>query len=125
MKFNLTKEDILNKQFIPSYKGYDPNDVDEFLDLVLKDYSSLEEAFKKTDEMIESLKKENNELKNSLRELKRDQELMGSRLSSNSKNDLNTQNYQSTSLDNLELLKKCANYEKKLYSLGYDPSKIK
>lgn len=125
MKFNLTKEDVLNKQFIPSYKGYDPNDVDNFLDLVLKDYSLIEENFKKSDETIASLKKENEELKHSLRELKRNQEFSSLKLNTGSKNNLKDLDYQPSSLDNLELLKKCAMYEKKLYSLGVDPSKLK
>ena len=121
MKFNLNKDQILNKQFIPSYKGYDPNDVDEFLDLVLKDYSYLDEYIKKDDETITTLKKENESLKASLRDLKREQELVG--LKSQTKKQ--SESYAPSSLDNLELLKRCAMYEKKLYSLGVDPSKLK
>ncbi len=121
MKFNLTKEKILNKQFIPSYKGYDPEDVDEFLDLVLKDYSLIEESFKKNDETIVNLKKENELLKTSLRDLKREQELAGLKTTSSK----NKPTYANSSLDNLDLLKRCAMYEKKLYSLGVDPSKLK
>lgn len=125
MKFNLTKEDVLNKQFVPSYKGYDPNDVDNFLDLVLKDYSIIEDNFKKSDETILTLKKENEELKQSLKELKRNQEFTNLKLNQNGKNNLKDLDYKPSSLDNLELLKKCAMYEKKLYSLGVDPSKLK
>lgn len=121
MRFNLNKEAILNKQFIPSYKGYDTNDVDEFLDLVLKDYSQIDEIVKKNDETISTLKRENESLKSSLRDLKREQELVGLKITSKKQN----LDYTPSSIDNLELLKRCAMYEKKLYSLGVDPSKLK
>ncbi len=126
MKFNLTKEDVLNKAFVPSYKGYDPNEVDEFLDLVLKDYSLFEEYFKKNDKTLSALRKENEDLKQNLEDLKHiNQESVRSSLKN--KNELNTSKLEFThsKFDNLELLKRCALYEKKLYSLGVDPSKLK
>ena len=41
-KLNLTPEEILNKQFNVDFKGYDPAEVDAFLDTVLDDYQIME-----------------------------------------------------------------------------------
>jgi len=35
---NLTPKDIVNKNFKPKMRGYDPTEVDEFLDAVIQDY---------------------------------------------------------------------------------------
>lgn len=39
-KINFTPKDIVNKHFKPKMRGYDPADVDEFLDDVIKDYET-------------------------------------------------------------------------------------
>mgnify|MGYP004704624727 CR=1 FL=1 len=39
-KINFTPKDIVNKNFKPKMRGYDPADVDEFLDDVIKDYET-------------------------------------------------------------------------------------
>ena len=38
---NLTPKDIVNKHFRPKMRGYDPTDVDEFLDKVIQDYETF------------------------------------------------------------------------------------
>ncbi|MCP0887702.1 cell division regulator GpsB [Ligilactobacillus sp. WILCCON 0076] len=38
---NLTPKDIVNKNFKPKMRGYDPADVDEFLDAVIQDYETF------------------------------------------------------------------------------------
>lgn len=55
-KIKLTAKDILEKDFKTGMRGYKPEDVDEFLDLVIKDY----EAFYQE---IEDLRQENTKLK--------------------------------------------------------------
>lgn len=49
----LTPLDIQNKSFDTKFKGYNPDDVDDFLDMVTRDY---EEAVTKNREMEKSLK---------------------------------------------------------------------
>lgn len=39
-KINFTPKDIVDKHFRPKMRGYDPADVDEFLDDVIKDYET-------------------------------------------------------------------------------------
>ena len=38
---NLTPKEIVNKHFKPKMRGYDPADVDEFLDKVIQDYETF------------------------------------------------------------------------------------
>ncbi|ASR40813.1 cell division regulator GpsB [Ligilactobacillus agilis] len=38
---NLTPKDIVNKNFKPKMRGYDPTEVDEFLDMVIQDYENF------------------------------------------------------------------------------------
>lgn len=55
MNKELTQKEILEKDFKSKMRGYDPTEVDEFLDVVIKDY----DAFQKE---IEQLKTENDRL---------------------------------------------------------------
>lgn len=55
-KVNLTAKDILEKDFKTAMRGYKPEDVDQFLDLIIKDYEILHQE-------IEDLRQENLQLK--------------------------------------------------------------
>jgi len=82
-KKNLKFEMILNKKFSTELSGYNPKEVDQFLDLILTDYKSYEEServFKEKiadlnaiiddkDSMIEALKLENDNLKEQTNQL--------------------------------------------------------
>ncbi|MGH2062917.1 cell division regulator GpsB [Aerococcus urinaeequi] len=39
---NLTTKDILQKEFKPALRGFNTEEVDEFLDLIIRDYESYE-----------------------------------------------------------------------------------
>ncbi|WP_102274800.1 cell division regulator GpsB [Cytobacillus massiliigabonensis] len=58
-KINLTAKDILEKEFKSGMRGYKPEDVDKFLDLVIKDYEVFYQE-------IEDLQQENLRLKKQL-----------------------------------------------------------
>ncbi|MFA6667472.1 MAG: DivIVA domain-containing protein [Bacilli bacterium] len=116
MKLLLSSKDVLNKQFTKNVKGYDPLEVDTFLDLVLKDYKVIDNVVINLNQKINDLKKENLELTNEMDSMK-------SQATKKSKQTFVVNDY--SRLDNLELLKKISAYENKLYELGVDPSKIK
>lgn len=116
MKLLLTSKDILNKEFSKNVKGYDPLEVDTFLDQVLKDYKVIDNVVINLNDKINDLKKENQELTNELESLKVQNV-------KKSKQTFGVNDY--SRLDNLDLLKKISAYENKLYELGVDPSKIK
>lgn len=121
MKFKLNTQEILNKKFKVIKKGYSMTEVDSFLDLVLDDYREIDNISKKKDEEIEKLSKEVELLKKEVGDLKKREEIEN--LSFIKSENYSKKDYES--LDNLELLKRCSKYEKKLYTLGIDPSKIK
>lgn len=55
-KIKLTAKDILEKDFKTAMRGYKPEDVDQFLDLIIKDYEAFHQE-------IEDLKQENLKLR--------------------------------------------------------------
>ena len=55
----LTAKDILEKEFKTAMRGYKPEDVDKYLDLVIKDYEAFQQE-------IEELQQENLRLKKQL-----------------------------------------------------------
>lgn len=55
-KIQLTTEEILEKEFKTSMRGYHPDEVDQFLDLIIKDYKAFQQE-------IEKLQQENLRLK--------------------------------------------------------------
>lgn len=52
-KFNLSSDIILNKKFPTELSGYNAAEVDKYLDLVLEDYRTYEEAIKLVESKLE------------------------------------------------------------------------
>jgi DivIVA domain-containing protein len=63
-KIKLTAKDILEKEFKTAMRGYKPEDVDKFLDLVIKDYETFHQE-------IEELQQENLRLRKQMEEVSR------------------------------------------------------
>lgn len=55
-KIRLTAKDILEKEFKTAMRGYKPEDVDKFLDIIIKDYETMQAE-------IDELRQENARLK--------------------------------------------------------------
>ena len=89
-KIFLTPQEILEKEFKIDAKGYRPQEVDKFLDMVIRDYTEFASIIKK-------LKTEYRKLKNIIDSAE------GNGSSSNS-------NY-----NNIDLLKRISNLEKVVY----------
>lgn len=68
-KVHFTSENVLKKEFKVAYKGYDADDVDAFLDLILDDYRSLEEQTENYLKEILSLNEKNEQLKKNINKL--------------------------------------------------------
>ncbi|MES0857880.1 cell division regulator GpsB, partial [Geobacillus sp. G4] len=60
----LTPKDILEKEFKTSMRGYNQEEVDKFLDIIIKDYENFNKE-------IETLVFENQKLKKQLEEARR------------------------------------------------------
>ena len=63
-KIQLTAKDILEKEFKTAMRGYKPEDVDKYLDLIIKDYEMMQQE-------IEELQQDNLRLKKQLDEASR------------------------------------------------------
>ena len=68
-KISLSPEEIYEKEFKVDARGYRPQEVDNFLDEVIKDYSSFIKIIRGQDKELQNLTQENNELKNRIRNL--------------------------------------------------------
>lgn len=60
-KVKLTAKDILEKDFKAGFRGYDQDEVDQFLDVVIKDYEAFQQE-------VERLQQENARLKKQIEE---------------------------------------------------------
>lgn len=61
-QLKLTGKDILEKEFKTSMRGYNPDDVDQFLDLIIKDYDVFQQAIEELQQENLRLKKENSSI---------------------------------------------------------------
>lgn len=91
MNIKLTSKDILEKEFKKSVKGYNIDQVDQFLDQIMEDYDNFEQV-------INELRAENERLKD---------ELSGSAKKPSPQ--------PSTSNMNYDILKRLANLEKAVF----------
>lgn len=69
-KISLTMQDILEKEFKVDTRGYRMQEVDEFLDVIIRDYNEYNNIIKGLRCDNESLVDENNSLKQEIRALK-------------------------------------------------------
>ena len=100
---NLTPQDILDKDFNVDTRGYRPQEVDKFLDIIIKDYTEFNALLKRLTKDNKSLEDEVALLKKEIRRLKETEEL-------------NTSN--TTRMTNLDILKRISNLEKAVYGKG-------
>lgn len=97
----LTSKDILEKQFKIDTRGYRPQEVDKFLDVVIRDYEEYTSILKEQENEKKDLIEENIRLKQEIRNLRTKIEL----LSETSTNDGN----------NTDVLRRLSNLEKIIY----------
>ncbi|WP_410262793.1 cell division regulator GpsB [Alkalibacterium sp.] len=97
MNKELTQKEILEKDFKTKMRGYDPTEVDEFLDVVIRDY----DAFQKE---IEQLKAENDRLLDKVDEQAKQ---MTTQSSSSGQTNSNVSNF--------DILKRLSNLERHVF----------
>lgn len=69
-KIILSPNDILEKEFKIDARGYRPQEVDKFLDLIINDYVEYDKLLKKYENELKSVLEENSKLKSEMRNLK-------------------------------------------------------
>ncbi|MDK6804221.1 cell division regulator GpsB [Aerococcus sp. UMB7834] len=58
---NLTTKDILQKEFKPAIRGFNMQEVDEFLDIIMRDYESYEKEIAYLQAELEKAKRQTGE----------------------------------------------------------------
>lgn len=69
-RITLTMQDILEKEFKIDARGYRLQEVDKFLDIIIKDYNEYNNIIKAIEKERKQLALENQTLKNEVRNLK-------------------------------------------------------
>ncbi|MEH7495756.1 cell division regulator GpsB [Neobacillus niacini] len=90
-KLKLTAKDILEKEFKTGVRGYKQEDVDKYLDLIIKDYEMFQQE-------LEDLQQENIRLRKQLEETSRRQPVT-----------------QPAGTTNFDILKRLSNLEKHVF----------
>lgn len=93
----LTQKEIVEKDFETKLRGYNPQDVDEFLDLVIQDYKSFQDEIDELKEQVENL----------VEELDQTSKQADSRTP--------TQNVGQSSVTNFDILKRLSNLERHVF----------
>lgn len=96
---NLTTKDILQKEFKTSMRGYNAGEVDEFLDMIIRDYESYQKD-------LAFLQSENERLRSRVDELTK-QAALGKRSQSSSS--------PASGATNFDILKRLSNLEKHVF----------
>jgi DivIVA domain-containing protein len=69
-EINLTTDEILSKEFKIDTRGYRPQEVDKFLDVIINDYNKFSSIIKKLEYEYKELSEENMRLKQEIRKHK-------------------------------------------------------
>lgn len=69
-RITLTMQDILEKEFKIDARGYRPQEVDKFLDIIIKDYNEYNNIIRNLEKEKRTLALENQNLKNEARNLR-------------------------------------------------------
>lgn len=103
-KIYLTPQEILDKEFKVDARGYRPQEVDKYLDMVIRDYTEFISIIKNKDKEIRDLTEDNVKLKQEIRRLKTTIEASE-----------NNTGVQSRSVNNVDLLRRISQLEKFVY----------
>ena len=101
-KISLTPQDILEKEFKIDARGYRPQEVDKFLDLIINDYNEFIIEIKRLNKELSMYEDENGKLKNELRRIKSNIEAAEESAGTNS-------------VSNVDLLRRLSQLEKVVY----------
>ncbi len=101
-RITLTPQDILDKEFKIDARGFRPQEVDKFLDLVISDYTEFNNIIKKLKKELTIVSDDNIKLKNELRRIKANIEAAEGTASNNQ-------------VSNVDLLRRLSQLEKVVY----------
>ena len=100
----LTVQDILDKEFKIDTRGYRPQEVDKFLDVIIRDYKEMLSIIKELESDKKSLVEDNIRLKQEVRNLKTKLDVIEEKGSA-----------ENTGATNVDVLRRLSNLEKIIY----------
>lgn len=100
----LSSRDILEKEFKIDTRGYRPQEVDRYLDIIIKDYEEMNAIIRELEEDKKNLIDDNIRLKQENRNLKTKLDIISEEGSSDGNN-----------TSNVDVLKRLSNLEKIIY----------
>ena len=103
-KIYLTPQEILDKDFKIDARGYRPQEVDKFLDMVIRDYTEFISIIKNQEKEINNLNHEKSDLKSEIRRLRSNIEAAEDSVASGFK-----------SVNNVDLLRRFSQLEKVVF----------
>ena len=98
----LTSRDILEKDFKIDTRGYRPQEVDRFLDMIIKDYEEMDSIIHDLEKENKNLAEDNISLKQEIRKLKNKIEVLA-------------ENESSSTTPNADVLRRISKLEKIIY----------
>ena len=98
----LTSRDILEKEFKIDTRGYRPQEVDKFLDIIIKDYEEMNSIIRNLEKENKHLTEDNISLKQEIRKLKNKIEVLA-------------ENEGSGNISNADVLRRISKLEKIIY----------
>ena len=102
-KIYLTPQEILEHDFKIDARGYRPQEVDKYLDMVIRDYTEYNNIIKDLENQIKDLTNDNFTLKGEIRRLKTEIE------------SAENENVNQRSVTNIDLLRRISQLEKIVY----------
>ena len=100
-KIYLTPQEILDKEFKIDARGYRPQEVDKYLDMVIRDYTEFIGIIKRNEKEMKDLREDNAKLKAEIRSLR--EQLVAASSSEGS------------GVNNVDLLKRISQLEKVVF----------
>ena len=102
-KIVLTPSEIYEKEFKVDARGYRPQEVDNYLDIIIRDYTEYNTIIRGQEKLVSELTEENTKLKNEIRKLRNILEAQESASS------------RSNNVNNIDLLRRISQLEKIVY----------
>lgn len=118
VKLTLSSKQILDKQFQGATPGYNPLQVDQYLDKIIRDYMTIEGNYLLDASEVNTMKTKMAELEKENQRLIIENEKMKSKV-------MNIKSSDNVTKDNVDLLRRINLLETFLYNEGYDINKIK
>ncbi len=102
-KIVLSPTEIYEKEFKIDARGYRPQEVDNYLDIIIRDYTEFMTIIRGQEKQMQDLEAENEKLKSEVRKLRN---ILDAQESSNSR---------SNNVNNIDLLRRISQLEKIVY----------